>query len=261
MVEPHALAIQHGFNFRDLGGYQTKAGGTIQSHRLIRAGRLSELTPDDQAYLADYGLHIDVDFRSPQERADAPDRIPADVDYEFAPVFPTDETKVSESIKELRTHYSTDPLAGFKNMRNTYMDIVNQPSAKKAYRRFFDLLLTNTTGALLFHCSAGKDRTGMAAVYLLTVLGVDPVTIRQDYLASNRFLAQEQERMQAQVRASHGSEALAATTRSLGAVSNEYLDAAMLTINRHYGSLAAYLEDDLGINASQRRQLRQLYLA
>ncbi|WP_338218057.1 tyrosine-protein phosphatase [Lacticaseibacillus salsurivasis] len=260
-MTPKELPIHHGFNFRDLGGYQTKAGQTVASNRLIRSGRLNELSPRDQAFLADYGLKVDVDFRSPEERADSPDRLPAGVDYQFTPVFPTDETKVTKSQEEKHTELAQDPLAGFRSMVKTYAAIVQLPSAKKAYRQFFDLLLgMPSDGALLFHCSAGKDRTGMGAVYLLTALGVDPVTIRQDYLASNLFLVGESQRLVNEIKAQGGSPALQASYRSLGGVANEYLDSALFTINREYGSLNDYLTNELLLTNSQRQDLRALYL-
>lgn len=131
-MTPNELPIHHGFNFRDLGGYPTKAGQTVASNRLIRSGRLNELSTRDQAFLADYGLKVDVDFRSPEERADSPDRLPAGVDYQFTPVFPTDETKVTKSQEEKHTELAQDPLAGFRSMVKTYAAIVQLPSAKKS---------------------------------------------------------------------------------------------------------------------------------
>ncbi|MCI1986828.1 MAG: tyrosine-protein phosphatase [Lactobacillus sp.] len=262
-MTPRILDIHHGFNFRDLGGYRTKAGQTLRTHKLIRSGRLNELSPRDQAYLADYGLKVDVDFRSPQERTSAPDQLPTGVAYHFTPVFPVDETKASADAEQLRRQaLAKDPLGGFRNMVNTYTDIVLQASAQKAYREFFDLLLANddADSALLFHCSAGKDRTGMGAVYLLTALGVDPVTIRQDYLASNNYLLGESERMVNNVRQAGGSPALIASTRSLGSVANEYLDSALMTIDARFGSLDHYLTTTLGVDAQQRRDLRAIYL-
>lgn len=261
-MTPIVLDIKHGFNFRDLGGYRTKAGQTVRTHRLLRSGRMNELAPADLQYLADYGLQQVIDFRSLKERADAPDRVPEGVTDVFDPVFATDETKVSESAEQERhTEMARDPLAGFRSMVNTYREIVNQPSAKKAYRDFFDRLLgANAQGASLFHCSAGKDRTGMGAVYLLTALGVDPLTIRQDYLASNRYLVGESQRMVDAVIADGGSAAQQASTRSLAGVANEYLDAALLTINRDYGSLQNYLKNELLLTAAQQRDLRALYL-
>lgn len=260
---PQLLDIHHGFNFRDLGGYQTKAGQTLRTHKLIRSGRLNDLSQRDQQYLSDYGLRIDVDFRSPQERAAAPDRILDSVSYHFNPVLAVDETKVSADAEQLRRQaMASDPLGGFRNMIATYADMVTQPHSQKAYRQFFDLLLANSDpdSALLFHCTAGKDRTGMGAVYLLTALGVDPVTIRQDYLASNQFLGEESERMVQAARAAGGSPALLASTRSLGAVANEYLDSALMTINTQFGSLEDYLTDVLKLTAAERRDLRSIYL-
>lgn len=259
---PELLNIHHGFNFRDLGGYQTKAGQTLRYHKLIRSGRLSALSDRDQQYLADYGLRYDVDFRSPQEQSDQPDRVPDGVTYHFEPVFATDETKASIKAEELRRQaLAKDPLGGFRNMVNTYTDIVMLPSAQKAYREFFDLLLANDgDDALLFHCTAGKDRTGMGAVYLLTALGVDPVTIRRDYLASNLYLGEESERMVNEARKAGAGPAMIASTRSLGGVANEYLDSALMTIDGHFGSLDHYLESALKITTAQRRDLRAIYL-
>ncbi|KRN23355.1 tyrosine-protein phosphatase [Lacticaseibacillus camelliae] len=261
-MTPIVLPIHHGFNFRDLGGYKTKAGQTVRTHRLLRSGRLNELSATDLTYLTDYGLQAIVDFRSPQERADAPDQVPAGAQDLFDPVFPTDETKVTEEAEEARhTELAKDPLAGFRSMVNTYASIVVQPSAKKAYRQFFDVLLSQgSDGAVLFHCSAGKDRTGMGAVYLLTALGVDPITIRQDYLASNLYLVAEGQRMVDEVIQAGGSPALQSSYRSLGGVANEYLDSALNTINREYGNLPNYLKNELTLSDAERRDLRALYL-
>lgn len=261
-MTPIVLPIHHGFNFRDLGGYHTKAGQTLRTHRVLRSGRLNELSSTDLQYLADYGLQTIVDFRSPQERADAPDRIPAGAQDVFDPVFPTDETKVTaDAEQERHTQLAKDPLAGFRSMVNTYATLVVQPSAKKAYRQFFEVLLgADHDGAVLFHCSAGKDRTGMGAVYFLAALGVDPVTIRQDYLASNLYLVAEGQRMVDEVIAAGGSPALQASYRSLGGVANEYLDSALYTIDHEYGNLTNYLKNELCLTDADRRDLRALYL-
>ncbi|WP_179394439.1 tyrosine-protein phosphatase [Lacticaseibacillus absianus] len=256
------LDIHHGHNFRDLGGYRTQDGYTLRAHKLIRSGRLNELSERDLQYLADYGLRVDVDFRSPKERENAPDRLPAGVTYDFDPVLETDETKVSQEATELRATFATDPLAGFKNMLNVYANLVNQTHAQAAYRRFFDQLLANDApdAALLFHCTAGKDRTGMGAVYVLSALGVDPLTIRRDYLASNQSLAAQRLKNLDAVRANGGSDELLASTRSLGRVADEYLDVALLAINREFGGMAQYLRDVLQLTRDQQRDLRRLYL-
>ncbi|MCG4281973.1 tyrosine-protein phosphatase [Lacticaseibacillus saniviri] len=261
-MEPKLLNIHHGFNFRDLGGYQTKAGQTIRSHKVIRSAKLDLLSDRDQAYLVNYGLKTDVDFRSPEEQLKEPDRVPTGVDYHFVPVFPTDETKNSTKPENLQEKFSSDPQAGFENMVTTYRDLVNLDSSKKAYRTFFDLLLANEADhdALLFHCSAGKDRTGMGAVYLLSALDVDPATIRQDYLAANRYIQEPLEEMLKHVRQSGGNDNLAQSMTDLWTVNGAYLDSALQTITSEYGNMANYLKDELKLSDSQQQDLRRLYL-
>lgn len=258
---PNVLNIHHGFNFRDLGGYKTMDGHQLRTHKLIRSGRMNDLSQRDLDFLTDYGVTIDLDLRAPEETQAAPDRVPTNARYDATPALPTDETLVSADVRELRASYRTDPLAGFKNMLHTYEDLVTTPTAQHAYRHLFDLMLANDQPdqALLFHCAAGKDRTGMGTVYILTVLGVDDVTIRQDYLASNNYLMGEQLRMATEA-AVDGTPALVATTRSLCQVTNEYLDSALFRIRRDYGTLPAYLKEALALSDDQQRDLQRLYL-
>lgn len=75
MTNQRVLTVPGGINFRELGGYSTKDGRKIKWHKVIRTGGLDQLTPAGQALLDDYGVRYDIDFRSPQEVLDAPDRI------------------------------------------------------------------------------------------------------------------------------------------------------------------------------------------
>ena len=261
-LEPFVLNIKNGLNFRDLGGYKTKSGQVIKSRKIIRSARLSELSDDDLQYLADYGLTTDVDFRSPEEQAAEPDRYPENTTYHFVPVFPTDETKSSEQADALQKRFSRDPHAGFENMVKTYADIVKMPSAQKAYRQFFDILLSHqeNDGAVLFHCTAGKDRTGMGAVYLLSALGVDGHTIRQDYLATNDLIQPMVEKNLAAARKRGATDALLANIRDLGTVSGAFLDSALATIDAEYGNMHNYLKEALQLTDAEKRDLRELYL-
>ncbi len=88
------LPLEKGHNFRELGGYQTKDGRTLKWHKVLRSASLAHLTPHDLAYLTDYGVRYDVDFRSPEETAKSPDKVPANAIYESLPVFKIDETLV-----------------------------------------------------------------------------------------------------------------------------------------------------------------------
>ncbi|MBA1395289.1 tyrosine-protein phosphatase, partial [Lactobacillus sp. XV13L] len=131
--------------------------------------------------LSDYGVRYDIDFRSADEQYKVPDRLTKKAEYIFDPVFGVDLTqssKFDEQEKEAASAQKIEgmdeiPNNGYENMCNTYGELIQLESAKKAYRIFFDKLLANDQDqqALLFHCTAGKDRTGMGAVFFLTALG------------------------------------------------------------------------------------------
>ena len=261
---PEKLQIQNGFNFRELGGYQTIEGKHLKKRKLLRSAALSNLSEQDLNYLDEYGLRYDIDFRSPSEKQKQPDRIPSQTAYHFAPVFTVDETKSQSDDRAEDDRLMNEKNAGFKQMLDAYNDIVLSDNAKKAYRKFFDLLLANDRDdqSVIFHCSAGKDRTGMGAVYALTALGVDQDTIRADYLVSNEFLKLRRnfkpasERIPVQQQSAIYSENM----QALSFVSGKYLDCALGTMQREYGTLDHYLESELGVDKQQRKDLQKIYL-
>ena len=100
----------------------------------------------------------------------------------------------------------------------------------------------------------------MGAVYLLSALGVDGHTIRQDYLAANDYIQQPLEEMLAKVSAEGGNDNLKQSMRDLWTVNGAYLDSALQTINHEYGGMTAYLQDTLKLTPAQQKDLRALYL-
>lgn len=153
------LPIEAGHNFRELGGYQTTDGRQVQWHRLIRAGALGQLSEADLALLAQLNVTADIDFRSPTELEAAADRVPHTATYHHEPVFDTDRTESSKTNAELEPLLVADPDSGARHMEVTYQEMVTEPTSKTAYQHFFaHLLATPSDGAVLFHCTAGKDR-------------------------------------------------------------------------------------------------------
>ncbi len=254
------LNIHHGYNFRDLGGYPTTDGKRIQARRLIRSGSLDRLSQRDIDFLHQYGVRVDVDFRTQDERSAKPDRLPGSARYVFDPVFSEDKTQVSKSWAEEQKAFALDGQAGYHNMLRTYRDIVLSDAAQKAYRQFFDLVLANDKDALLFHCTAGKDRTGMGAVYLLSALGVDEATIRMDYLATNQYMEQAVAEVIAQAKQAGGNANMLQGMHDIWVVYPEYLDAALAAIHETYGSMQQYLSEALALSNRQLTTLRELYL-
>lgn len=262
MTQNRILTMEKGINFREMGGYQTKDGKQTKWHKVIRTGSLSDLTATDQSFLDQYGVRYDIDFRSPQEVLDAPDRVPGNAKYVYAPVFNVDETKNSDGSDKMTANLEEHPDSGFRHMLKVYRMIVTEQHAKNEYRRFFDNLLANDKpdDVLLFHCTAGKDRTGMGAVFLLTALGVDFETIKSDYLLTNVASVDRIEGATKAAQAKGASKETVDSLRALWSVDPAYLDAAMTEIKRQSGNLSHYLRTELKLTKNEITDLQRLYL-
>lgn len=262
--EKRVLDLEKGINFRELGGYKTKDGKTVKYHKLLRSAGLSDLTDNDLNYLKDYGFKIDIDLRSKQEVDSKPDKKPAGVRYVWAPVFQEDETKSSEVQSETYIpEINGDPTNGYAHMLDVYRDIITGDSAKAAYRKFFNQLLLNVNDneVLLFHCSAGKDRTGMGAVFLLKALGVPLETIKEDYLLTNVANNEYVDNLISELEAKGYNEPeVLNSVRDLMTVHNNYLTTALNTIDRSYGSLDKYIKEELKVTSSEINTLKKIYL-
>lgn len=178
------LDLEAGINFRELGGYQTTSGQSVKYHKVLRSAGLGDLTNNDIKYLKDYGVKTDIDFRSQDEIDKKPDRVPGGAKYVSLPVFVEDQTEASKIGDRVVPEIDFDPHDGYNHMLDVYRNMVEEDQARGAYRKFFDELLGNEKDhdVVLFHCTAGKDRTGMGAVFFLYSLGVPLPTIKQDYL-------------------------------------------------------------------------------
>lgn len=263
MTTNRILQVTGGLNFRELGGYPTVDGHTVKWHKLVRTAGLADLTPADQQYLGDYGVVQDVDFRSKDERTQAPDKVPTGANYHFLPVFPDgDQTDASASRADLERRFSKDPQAGYQHMLDVYRNMVTLESSQAAYREFFAILLANTQPdqAVLFHCTAGKDRTGIGAFQILSALGVDPQAIRQNYLDTNVNLQPKTDEMVAKARENGQTAAFIANMTALSSVSPDYFDTATKVINTQYGGIQDYLRDVIGLSHKDIETLRELYL-
>ncbi|MFC6322558.1 tyrosine-protein phosphatase [Companilactobacillus baiquanensis] len=254
------LDLEAGINFRELGGYETAAGKKVKYHKIIRSAGLDKLTDNDLNFLSNYGLKTDVDFRSQTEIDKSPDRIPTGTKYVSLPVFREDLTEASQIEDSVIPEIDFDPTNGYEHMLDVYKEIVTEDQSKKAYRNFFDELLgnSNDSDVLLFHCSAGKDRTGMGAVFFLYTLGVPLPTIKQDYLLTNQANKGYVANILKQVEKRDAS--LVESIRALMTVSENYLAVAESVIKETSGSLNNYIRNELHVSENQVSDLQKIYL-
>lgn len=254
--------LDAGRNFRELGGYQTQDGKSVKFHKILRSANLAELTTKDQEFLTNYGLNKDIDFRSTDEKDKEPDRVPSGVEYIFNPVFKEDQTQASKSADDIEKKFGFGFNDGYNQMIKVYKNIILDNESKNAYRLFFDHLLENSDDGqvALFHCTAGKDRTGMAAVYFLWALGVDQATIKQDYLLTNSVVKSFVDGRIQELVQKQASEEIISSVRALMSVREDYLDTAKKTIIAENGSMESYLNEAIGLSNNEIKDLKRIYL-
>ena len=241
---PRVLSLQGASNVRDIGGWPAAGGRRVRFGMVFRSASLAGLTDDDAIALAAIGLRTVCDLRGESERQQAPSRL-AGVTMHALCIEPSLHPSLREYVTR-REVTSTDVLG---LMRNAYIAYAMDWSHR--YRTLFDLLLDEEASPLLFHCTAGKDRTGFGAALLLTALGVDAEIVLEDYLATNRLWRANPE--------------IAATLPAVVAevllrVHPELITAAFDAVREAHGTLDAYFEDRIGLDAQRRERLRARFL-
>ena len=174
-------------NFRDLGGYATADGRTTKWGQIYRSGKLSDLTTADYETIKGLNLETVVDFRSDQEREDAPTKWQGASKPEIVdlPIGGNAADWSSDLSRMLRTGiFSKQEIR--QTFIQSYTEIPIQNTAE--YKALFDHILTQQDRPLLFHCTSGKDRTGIGAALLLSALGVPRETIMKDFLLTNEVV-------------------------------------------------------------------------
>lgn len=240
LAERH-LPMTGGYNFRDLGGFKTTDGRYVKWGKILRSDDLYHLTGSDLNYLASLPLISVVDFRAESEVTLAPDTLPATTTGYYPYAITPGNLTASADLSSLSSN------RGDSVMMEINVMLVSDTVSIKRYRDYFALLQNEKDIPLLFHCSAGKDRTGMAAALTLFALGVDEETIMSDYLSSNVYLGDKYGEYVAKYPA----------LKSLFEVRSEYIQAGIGWIKNEYGTVANYLEQVL---LADTAKLKDMYL-
>ena len=169
-------------NVRDLGGLLRVDGRKTRPGLLLRSGRLENATDGDIRRLEEMGLYAVVDFRDGGEIRRSPDRTVAGAKYFHLPALPD----LGQNFKPVDApDYTAAEI--HNDFRRIYQMLAQSTESIEAYAAFFRILLASEGRPVLWHCTQGKDRTGVGALLLLTALGIDEETIRRDYLLTNQF--------------------------------------------------------------------------
>ena len=235
------LPLDGAWNVRELGGYRTADGRITRSGVFFRADGTSELSPQDVKTLRSLGVTLTADLRSPEEVTQRPSRL-ADCEgmrYEHVVMFDGMQSAMFQgTLPETMGELYTALLDG----------------AKPQFARLFRLFLENS-GASLFHCTAGKDRTGVTAMLLLSLAGVPEETIVADYAASEENLREQAARQKAQFAAM----GVKIPPHVFGSQPRD-MKTALAHLNSRYGGAASYLRL-CGLREEELAALRERLVA
>ena len=252
------LPFAGGNNFRELGGYHADEGKTVkwgQIYRGFPTGRLT--TESDRARLDGLGLRLILDLRSGVEAAKLPDYVPDGARLvQICGLRDATGQEIDFSPNDIQRLVQNAP-AGTNLTQLIYRQML---TGNKAFKELFRALEAGET-PILFHCTAGKDRTGVAAMLILLALGASDETICADYARTNLCRAAEIEKAMAD----HAAEIAADPAQRMrwqtsAGVDPETAPFVLRTIRQDYGSAESYLEAEYGLTPARLMRLRRMYL-
>lgn len=248
-------------NTRDLGALMAEDGRYILPKRLLRSGSLYHISLADQDVLTEeYHLSEVIDFRTRYEILEKPDIVMEGVRYHEIPIVDEETMGISQagSLMDLVDRFDQVPD---EFIRKQYQNFVRDQYSLKQYARFMDTLLNHDQGAILWHCSAGKDRVGVGTALLLCALGIPRKTIREDFLKTNLYMEEEMQHMVRFLETKTIVDArIMDKVRMLYKVKGEYLDAVFETIEKDYGSVERFLKKALYLTPRALEELKNKYL-
>ncbi|MCH1981294.1 tyrosine-protein phosphatase [Ruminococcus sp. OA3] len=253
-------------NARQLGGYRCADGRRIKDGVLLRSGKLSGATEEDiQLLTGRYHLKKVIDLRMSDECREAPD--PDIPGVKYFPIGLMQENRNDHEVHEMTGMYTKDParavlqmaLSGLMN-GNMYLGLAFDTYSQAGFKKFFQILLDYEDGAVLFHCTGGKDRAGTAAVLLLSALGADREVILRDFALTNIVESGRIADIMKEARKHTDDLEVLGMVRSLAGVNPEYMERMLDAVLERYGSMEQYLLEAFALGPQELQLLRNRYL-
>jgi protein-tyrosine phosphatase len=240
--------MQGAVNFRDAGGYKTADGKEVITGKVFRSADISKLTDADMQTLANKHIYTVIDFRGEKESAAAPDRQLPNTDYTLSPAG-------SNNLPDMAQMAVLIKQGGF--LEKMYGPESVQYYGERYKPLFQKLLALPDTAALLYHCTGGRDRTGMASALLLYTLGVPQQKIEEDFTASNVYLQSMNDRMFKPMAQGLGM-SLDEVKKQME-LRPELIRSFFSAITAKYGSVENFMDKEIGIGKRETKILKAKY--
>lgn len=234
-------------NFRELGGYETSDGHHVKSGCFYRSSPIILQSEEEREEFKKLNIKTILDFRSSNEREETPNSQIEGCTYISCSAIPEEQLGGNFDLPML---FKTGKIAQLTDyVKEIYKQL---PFNNKAYRILFDLLRKNEI-PIVFHCSAGKDRTGFAAYLILRTLGVSDEIAMKDYLLSNEYRKEENEKLVQQMPQITQADILIY-------VMEECLQSSIEAIIEKYGDFESYLAAEYEVTKEEIKTFREKYL-
>ncbi|MET0545341.1 MAG: tyrosine-protein phosphatase [Caulobacterales bacterium] len=243
--------LSGGCNFRDLGGYSAQGGKTVRTGKVYRSGTLADLTPEDHDVINRLELRAIYDLRTTGERARRPSRLPQAAPFE---VWSRDYSMSSAELIKMITAPGANLEFAQGKVVDFYRTLAYEQS--ESYRALF-LGLAEEKTPLAFHCSAGKDRTGVAAALILDLLGVARETVVEDYVFTNRYYDRLCQMMHADPESNHLADVDESLWYPLMRAESVYIETMFNVVESRHGSSEGFLRDALNLDADVTTAIRR----
>lgn len=253
IISERKLPLTGTANFRDIGGIKTTTGRHIIWGKFFRADELSGLKEEDFPYLLNLGIKEVYDLRTNEEIGQKRDNLPSALNWVHYPIFEEGDNLYMRAVMQQFNEESfTEEIA--KEM----LVIANREFVKNSTEKFAALIkqIMDKPEAALFHCTAGKDRTGFTAALILAILGADRQTIINEYLMTNYYTYDKLNNEMYKIIPMLGGKVKPEVIIPLMTVDRSYIEAGLQEIDNIYGGIDAYIRNGLQISD----ELRQYYI-
>ena len=238
--------------YRDLGGIKNKEGKTIKRNFLFRSADLSKIRGKTLQQLKELHLYKIIDLRTSMEISEKPNKAISGVKYIHIPLFNEKTVGITHEkdlgIKEM--------LQALPDMASLYRNMVTNEYSVAQLKRIIHEITDSDGFPILFHCTAGKDRTGIVALILLSILDVNEDELFKDYLCEIKKHKFKSLGLYLLSMLVTGNRALASKVRSLYLADEKYLTAAIQAINEKYGSMDAFIKNELDISDISKEEFK-----
>jgi len=245
-----------------------KNGRKVKSGKLIRSGRLSDITSNDIKVLRDkWKVSTIIDLRNDQEIYEHPDIQIDGTAMKYVCLLSGEKKGISRedfgmSISLFAINRAKSLLedgGSRKLLEGMYGQMAQNTECIDKIREFFELLLVQKDGAVVWHCTSGKDRTGVLGVLLLWALGADMETMKEDYLFTNEQNTSYRENLLDRMRNRGAEDDVVEEMKILESVDWLYIESFLKSLEERYGSINAFLIEKIGMTEERRKQLIELY--